>query len=219
MHSHRGGQNEEEETHQVAVKLRTDQRTRFRTFERRLKRLLLPRAVHSYTPVTGCPNASFTKSAPARWEGGILTPDLIRATQCPLSGLVLVAVTCRQELPSQTHILWRADILSVSSNVTNSKCAWLVKGDRSHPVLLGGDAPMSWLHLSAGQSTRSSGCSPKKTVMRPCMFHVHLSICQLVRQTGPAIRTIYIRGGEGGSETLAYCIFHFIRLDFIVFFT
>jgi len=29
---------------------------------------------------------------------------------------------------------------------------------------------------------------------------------------------IYPRG-EGGSETLAYCIFHFIRLDFIVFFT
>jgi len=144
----------------------------------------------------------FHKKCTCQGGRGILTPDLIRATQCPLSGLVLVAVTCRQELPSQTHILWRADILSVSSNVTNSKCAWLVKGDRSHPVLLGWDAPMSWLHLSAGQSTRSSGCSPKKTVMRPCMFHVHLSICQLVRQTGPAIRTIYIRGGRGDRKPL-----------------
>lgn len=52
------------------------------------------------------------------WERENLTPDLIRATECPGSVLVLVAVSTR------------TSFLSVSSNVTNSKCAWLVKGDR-----------------------------------------------------------------------------------------
>lgn len=130
--------------------------------------------------------------------GGNLTPDLIRATQCPLSGLVLVAVTCRQE-QNASHTLagWLGDILSVFSNVTNSKCAWLVKGDRldgpSCPARPCRDGMVwVWVVLTALErrpidEELGMFCSPKKTVMRPCMFHVHLSICQLIRETGPAI--------------------------------
>lgn len=124
-------------------------------------------------------------------------PDLIRSHTMSSSGCGFLFLCL--SFAARTHTHWLS-LRSVSSNVTNSQSAWLVKGDRSWPIH---PSIPSWAAL--GQS----GCS-LKTAMRPCMFHVHLSTCQAHRADRAGYRSLCI---------LYFCILFDWILDFIVFFS
>lgn len=133
---------------------------------------------------------------PQGWEteGCVnLMPDLMRSHTMSSSGCGFLFLCL--SFAARTHTHWLS-LRSVSSNVTNSQSAWLVKGDRSWPIH---PSIPSWAAL--GQS----GCSLKKTAMRPCMFHVHLSTCRAHRLTGQT---------EPAIGRSAYCISAFYSIGF-----